>query len=133
MDLHATDWIDEVAFSVDGLVPAIAQDYQSQRILMVAWMNKEALLESVRTGHAVYWSRARKALWKKGETSGHTQRIHDIQLDCDSDLLLLMVEQTGNIACHTGRNSCFFRRLEAKGWQEFEPVLITPEELYKDG
>ncbi len=133
MDMHSTDWINEVSFTVDGLIPAIAQDHQSQRILMVAWMNREALLESVHTGYAVYWSRSRQALWKKGERSGHTQRILELRLDCDSDVLVLIVEQTGNIACHTGRNSCFFRNLTADGWQEFEPVLKAPLEIYKDG
>ncbi len=133
MDIHSADWIDEVAFSGDGLIPAIAQDHKSKRVLMVAWMNREALLESVNTGYAVYWSRSRQSLWKKGEVSGYTQRIHEIQLDCDSDLLILNVEQTGNIACHTGRNSCFFRKLTPDGWQEFEPVLQDPRELYKNG
>ena len=120
--MNTEDWINNVTFATDGLIPAIVQDHASGRILMMAWMNRASLLESVRTGYAVYWSRSRQSLWKKGATSGHTQRILDIQLDCDADVLLLAVSQTGGIACHTGRKSCFFRQLTPDGWQEFEAV-----------
>ena len=128
-----TDWINEVTFNGDGLIPAIAQDYRSNRILMVAWMNRDALLQTATESQAVYWSRSRQAFWRKGETSGNEQRVVEIQLDCDGDVIILRVDQTGDIACHTGRNSCFFRKLTERGWEVTEPVLKDPREMYPDG
>jgi len=129
------NWIDEVVFDADGLVPAIAQDGQSGRILMVAWMNREALQETVDTHRAVYWSRSRKRLWRKGEESGNTQQVSAVRLDCDGDVILLTVEQAGGVACHTGRESCFFRELaQADGlaeWKVTDAVLKDPEAMYK--
>ena len=133
MEQKNTDWIDEVSFDDAGLIPVIAQDFESQRVLMVAWMDKNALLETVKTGLATYWSRSRRELWRKGESSGHEQFVKSVQLDCDGDVLRLEVEQEGNIACHTGRNSCFFRVLTKDGWQISEPVLKDPKEIYSDG
>ena len=124
-------WLAEVSFNDDGLVAAIAQDHVSGRLLMMAWMNEEALRETVSTGLATYWSRSRKTLWRKGERSGFVQHVKSIQLDCDGDVLVLGVEQEGGVACHTGRESCFFRTLTADGWQETEAVLKAPEEIYK--
>lgn len=124
-------WLNKVNWSEDGLVPAIAQDAASGRVLMVAWMNSEALKRTAETGEAVYWSRSRKKLWHKGEESGHIQRVREIRLDCDSDVILLQVEQQGGIACHTGRESCFFSKLENGKWQEIEAVLKNPDEIYK--
>jgi phosphoribosyl-AMP cyclohydrolase len=123
-------WLDEVAWDERGLVPAIAQDARTGRVLMVAWMNREALDETVRTGHAVYWSRSRGRLWRKGEESGHVQRVRTIRLDCDGDVVLLIVEQVGGIACHTGRERCFFRELQQGRWVTTEPVLKDPGEIY---
>jgi len=133
MEQTDPDWIDEVSFDDAGLIPVIAQDFESQRVLMVAWMDKNALLETVKTGLATYWSRSRRELWRKGESSGHEQFVKSLQLDCDGDVLTLGVEQKGNIACHTGRNSCFFRVLTKDGWQISEPVLKDPKEIYPDG
>ena len=133
MEQTNTNWIDEVRFDDDGLIPVIAQDFESHRILMVAWMNKTALLETVDTGLATYWSRSRNKLWRKGESSGHEQAVKSVQLDCDGDVLALSVEQKRKIACHTGRNSCFFRVLTQEGWQLSEPVLKDPKEIYADG
>lgn len=120
-------WIDAVAWNADGLVPAVAQDAASGEVLMVAWMSRESLERTAATGHAVYWSRSRKALWKKGETSGHVQRVVEIRLDCDADAVLLRVESAGGIACHTGRRRCFFNRLGGAGgerrWEATDPVL----------
>ncbi len=113
-----------------GLVPVIAQDWQTGEVLMLAWMNREALELTAREGVAVYWSRSRQALWRKGEQSGHSQRVHELRLDCDADTLLLRVEQLGGIACHTGRRSCFYQRLEAGQWQVTDPVLKNPESIY---
>lgn len=131
-------WIDEVRFDEAGLIPAIAQDAQTGRILMVAWMNRDALMETVTTGIAVYWSRSRQRLWRKGESSGHTQKVKDVRLDCDADVILLEVEQVGGIACHTGRQSCFYRQLQVDGgngqqasWVNVDPVLKDPETIYK--
>ena len=124
-------WLDDVRWDAAGLVPAIAQDATSGRILMVAWMNREALAETEATGRAVYWSRSRGRLWRKGEESGHSQRVHEIRLDCDGDVVLLAIEQTGGIACHTGRQSCFFSRLEAGRWVAVDPVLKDPELIYR--
>ena len=123
--------IDSVIFNQDGLVPAIAQDAQSGQVLMVAWMNAEALEETRSTGRAVYFSRSRQRLWRKGEESGHVQHVKEMRLDCDGDVLLLMVEQVGGIACHTGREHCFYRKLDDDGqWQDCEPVLKDPELIY---
>jgi phosphoribosyl-AMP cyclohydrolase len=123
-------WIDEVAWNADGLVPAVAQDAASGEVLMVAWMSREALARTVATGEATYWSRSRGALWRKGETSGHVQKVVEVRLDCDGDTVLLRVESAGGIACHTGRRRCFFRLLEARGgarrWEVTDPVLEEP-------
>lgn len=128
-------WLDDVKFDEKGLVPAIAQDHQTGRVLMVAWMNADALAQTVATRQAIYWSRSRQALWRKGESSGHSQRVHDIRLDCDADVILLSVQQTGHIACHTGRESCFYRQLVDKdgkmAWSITDPVLKDPEQIYK--
>ena len=123
-------WLDEVKWDQDGLVPAIAQDAQTGRVLMVAWMNREALAQTVQGGEAVYWSRSRKRLWRKGEESGHTQAVREVRLDCDADVVLLQIEQRGGIACHTGRERCFFRRLEGGRWVETDPVLKDPGTIY---
>jgi phosphoribosyl-AMP cyclohydrolase len=126
-----SDWLSKVNWSTDGLVPAIAQDAASGRVLMVAWMDREALQRTVELGEAVYWSRSRKKLWHKGEESGHVQRVKEIRLDCDQDVILLQIEQQGGIACHTGRESCFFSRLENGQWVETDAVLKNPAEIYK--
>ncbi len=125
------NYIDEIRWNDNGLVPVIAQDADSGDVLMMAWMNHEALKETVRSGFAVYWSRSRKQLWHKGEQSGHQQRIREIRLDCDNDVIILLVEQLGGIACHTGRRSCFYRRLENNSWETVEPVLKDPKEIYQ--
>ena len=128
------DWLAQLRFDENGLIPAIAQDANDGTVLMVAWMNAEALAETVSTGHAVYWSRSRGKLWRKGEESGHRQPVREIRLDCDADVILLKIEQEGGIACHTGRRSCFFQRLDADGqpkWVEVEPVLKDPQDIYK--
>ncbi|HKB60787.1 MAG TPA: phosphoribosyl-AMP cyclohydrolase [Gallionellaceae bacterium] len=124
-------WLNRVNWSGDGLVTAIAQDAASGRVLMVAWMDREALKRTAESGEAVYWSRSRKKLWHKGEESGHVQKVNEIRIDCDNDVVLLQVEQMGGIACHTGRASCFFSRLENGQWVEIDPVLKAPEEIYK--
>ena len=125
------DWMDEINWNDSGLLPAIAQDYASGRVLMMAWMNRESLGLSASEGYAVYWSRSRQRLWKKGERSGNRQRIISICLDCDGDTLLLQIEQEGGVACHTGRESCFFRRLDDnRRWQTIDPVLQSPDLLY---
>ena len=133
MEVKDNNWIDEVSFAADGLIPAIAQEAASGRILMMAWMNRESLMETVQSGVAVYWSRSRQKLWRKGESSGHTQRVLAVQLDCDADVIVLQVEQAGGIACHTGRHSCFYRTLTETGWEATEPVLKDPGEIYADG
>ncbi|WP_097459008.1 phosphoribosyl-AMP cyclohydrolase [Mangrovitalea sediminis] len=125
-------WLDEVAWDANGLVPAIAQDADTGEVLMVAWMNRESLALTVKEGQAVYWSRSRARLWRKGESSGHMQRLHEIRLDCDGDVILMRVEQIGGIACHTGRRSCMFRRLEKGQWQTVDPVIKDPEAIYGD-
>ena len=131
----ASDWLTEVRFDDQGLIPAIAQDHATGQILMVAWMNAESLRETAETGRAVYFSRSRSRLWRKGEESGHVQRVIEIRLDCDADVILLKVEQLGGIACHTGRASCFYRKLEKNAstpkWQITDPVLKDPELIYK--
>jgi phosphoribosyl-AMP cyclohydrolase len=120
-------WIDEVAWNADGLVPAVAQDAGSGEVLMLAWMNRESLARTVETGEATYWSRSRRALWRKGETSGHVQKVVEVRLDCDADVVLLRVESVGGVACHTGRRRCFFRKLEGRGgerrWSVTDPQL----------
>ena len=123
--------MDEIKWDKDGLAPAIAQDAATGEILMVAWMNRESLEQTLKRGEAVYWSRSRKKLWHKGEESGHTQKVSEIRTDCDSDVLLLKIEQVGGIACHTGRRSCFFQKLEDGRWTAVEPVLKDPKEIYK--
>lgn len=123
--------IESVVFNEAGLVPAIAQDAATGEVLMVAWMNAEALDETVATGRAVYFSRSRQRLWRKGEESGHVQHVKELRLDCDGDVLLLRVEQVGGIACHTGRQHCFYRKLDDNGlWQECEPIIKTPDQIY---
>lgn len=125
-------WLDTVKWDADGLVPAIAQEHGTGVVLMLAWMNREALRLTRETGHAVYWSRSRGRLWHKGEESGHQQIVHAIRVDCDADVILLEVEQKGGIACHTGRHHCFFRRLDADGvWTDSEPVLKDPGDIYR--
>ncbi len=124
-------WLNKINWSEDGLVPAIAQDAVSGDILMVAWMNREALKKTAELGEAVYWSRSRKKLWHKGEESGHIQKVLEIRTDCDEDVILIKIEQTGGIACHTGRKSCFFQKLEGDQWQPVDPVLKDPHEIYK--
>jgi phosphoribosyl-AMP cyclohydrolase len=123
-------WLDEVSWDDDGLVPAIAQDSADGRILMMAWMNREALRLTAQQGLAVYWSRSRKKLWHKGEESGHQQKVSEIRLDCDNDVVVLQVQQSGGIACHTGRRSCFYQRLEGQHWVTVEPVLKDPASIY---
>lgn len=128
------DWLNDIKWNDDGLVPVIAQDAVDGRVLMLAWMNREALRLTAEQGHAVYWSRSRARLWHKGEESGHQQIVREIRLDCDNDVVILQVEQRGGIACHTGRRSCFFRRLEAGRWKPVDPVLKDPSDIYgKDG
>lgn len=125
-------WIDEIKFDPSGLIPAIAQDAETGRVLMVAWMNRAAVTETVKTGTAVYWSRRREQLWHKGEQSGHIQQVRELQLDCDGDVLVLKVTQSGGIACHTGRQSCFFRTLKDGKWVTVDPVLKSHDEIYRD-
>ena len=124
-------WLNKVNWTNDGLVPVIAQDALSGTVLMFAWMNRDALRLTAEKGEAVYWSRSRKKLWHKGEESGHTQKVREIRLDCDEDVILLKIEQVGGIACHTGREHCFFQKLENGHWVTTEPVLKDPEEIYK--
>jgi phosphoribosyl-AMP cyclohydrolase len=122
--------LDQVRWNEQGLVPAIAQDAESGAVLMMAWMSRESLAATVAEGRAVYWSRSRQALWRKGESSGHIQRVEEVRLDCDSDTLLLQVHQEGGIACHTGRRHCFMYRVEGDDWASCEPVLKDPSEIY---
>ena len=125
------NWLDAVKWDGDGLAPAIAQDAAGGRVLMVAWMDREALAKTQATGEAHYWSRSRKKLWHKGEESGHVQKVKAIRLDCDQDVVLLEIEQGGGIACHTGRHSCFYQRHEGGEWKTVDPVLKNPESIYK--
>ena len=129
--MNGGGWLDEVAWDADGLVPAIAQERDTGKVLTLAWMNREALAATAREGRAVYWSRSRARLWRKGESSGHVQRVNEIRLDCDGDAVLLVVDQAGGIACHTGRESCFFRKLENGRWVTVDPVLKDPSVIYK--
>ena len=124
------NWLDQVKWAQDGLVAAIAQDAASGKVLTLAWMNREALARTVETGEAHYWSRSRSRLWRKGEESGHVQRVREIRLDCDDDSILLQVEQAGGIACHTGRERCYFQRLENGRWVITEPVVKDPSVIY---
>jgi phosphoribosyl-AMP cyclohydrolase len=123
-------WLDEINWDVNGLIPAIAQEQSTGKILMVAWMSREALQLTNDTKQAVYWSRSRKKLWRKGEESGHIQKVHEIRVDCDEDVILLSVEQIGGIACHTGRHNCFFKKLENGDWQIDQPVIKDPKDIY---
>jgi phosphoribosyl-AMP cyclohydrolase len=127
---HVGDWLDRVKWPSDGLVPAIAQDATTGKVLTLAWMNREALAVTEQTREAHYWSRSRAKLWRKGEVSGHVQRVHEIRLDCDDDAILVVVEQEGGIACHTGRETCFFQRLADGRWNAVEPVRKDPETIY---
>jgi len=124
------NWLDEVPWNEHGLIAAVAQDAASGRVLTVAWMNREALKQTAEQGEAVYWSRSRGRLWRKGEQSGHLQKVRELRLDCDADAVLLQIEQVGGIACHTGRASCFFRRLENGSWVTTDPVLKDPADIY---
>jgi phosphoribosyl-AMP cyclohydrolase len=127
-------WLDDIKWDAQGLLPVIVQELGSNDVLMFAFMNREALARTVELGQAVYWSRSRQRLWHKGEESGHFQRVHEMRLDCDHDVLLLRVTQLGHqpgIACHTGRHSCFFDRLEGGAWRSVEPVLVDPEHIYR--
>jgi phosphoribosyl-AMP cyclohydrolase len=131
------NWLDSIAWNGDGLVPVIAQELGSKDVLMFAWMNRDALAATAERGEAVYWSRSRQRLWHKGEESGHIQKVHELRLDCDNDVVLLTVSQLGHadadpsIACHTGRHSCFFQRLEGGVWTAVEPVLKDPQTIYR--
>jgi phosphoribosyl-AMP cyclohydrolase len=125
------NWLDALRFNEEGLIPAIAQDAQSGAVLMMAWMNRESLAQTVQTGNAVYWSRSRQRLWRKGEESGNEQIVRTLRTDCDGDTLLLQVEQKGGIACHTGRASCFFYALTDARWNPVDPVLRDPKEMYR--
>jgi len=124
------EWLDEVPWDAQGLIPVVTQDFASGRVLTLAWMNREALKKTVEAGEAVYWSRSRGKLWRKGEESGHVQKVREVRLDCDADAILLRVEQVGGIACHTGRESCFFRKLENGRWVTVDPVLKDPSLIY---
>ena len=126
------EWLNRINWAQDGLVPAVAQEAGSGRVLTVAWMNREALGRTVASGEAHYWSRSRRKLWRKGEESGHVQKVKSVRLDCDEDVILLEVEQVGGIACHTGRHSCFFQKLEGGRWVAADPVLKDPQQIYKN-
>ena len=132
MDVSDTQWLEQIKWNGDGLVPAIAQDASSGRILMMAWMNREALALTAQQRRAVYWSRSRRQLWRKGESSGHVQQVSEVRLDCDADVIVLQVTQVGGIACHTGRESCFYRVLKDGNWQVVDPVLKDPKTIYPD-
>jgi len=125
------EWIEVIRWNADGLIPVIAQEFTSGQVLMLAWMNREALLLTVQQQRAVYWSRSRGRLWFKGEESGHWQQVRTIRLDCDNDVILLQVEQVGGIACHTGRQSCFFQYFKEGQWVAVEPILKDPSTIYK--
>jgi phosphoribosyl-AMP cyclohydrolase len=125
------NWLDEIKWDENGLVPVIAQDAATGEALMFAWMNRAALAETARRGEAVYWSRSRGRLWHKGEESGHTQKVLEMRMDCDNDVILLKIEQTGGIACHTGRRSCFFQKFDDGRWLAVDPVIKDPKDIYK--
>lgn len=131
MTVVTKKWLNEIKWDEQGLVPAIAQDSRTGAVLMFAFMNREALEKTAQLGEAVYWSRSRRKLWHKGEESGHTQKVLEIRTDCDKDVVLLKIEQTGGIACHTGRFSCFYNKLDQGGWEEIDPVIKDPKEIYK--
>jgi phosphoribosyl-AMP cyclohydrolase len=124
-------WLNQITWTAEGLVPVVAQEAASGKVLTLAWMNREALERTALSGEAVYWSRSRAKLWRKGEESGHVQKVKDIRLDCDNDAVLLTVEQVGGIACHTGRHSCFYQKLDSAQWADSEPVLKDPREIYR--
>lgn len=124
------NWLDEIKWTADGLVPVVAQESGTGKVLMMAWMNREALTLTVQEGRAIYWSRSRNKLWRKGEESGHVQLLKDIRLDCDNDVILLEVEQVGGIACHTGRHNCFYKQLQGDQWVAVEPVIKDPQQIY---
>ncbi|MEQ3692609.1 MAG: phosphoribosyl-AMP cyclohydrolase [Thalassolituus sp.] len=124
------NWLDAVKWDNDGLVPAISQDHQSGRILMMAWMNREALELTAKEQRAIFYSRSRQQLWRKGESSGHVQKLHELRLDCDSDVIVMQVEQIGGIACHTGRESCFYKVFENDKWVDVDPVIKDPSDIY---
>lgn len=126
---HDQDWLTALKWNADGMIPAIAQD-ESGRVVMFAWMNRQSLQETLACGYAVYWSRSRQRLWRKGEESGHLQKIRSIRTDCDGDVLLLQIEQIGGIACHTGRASCFFNELQGQRWVAADPVIKDPQKIY---
>lgn len=128
--MSKADFLSQIAWNKDQLVPAIAQDFKTNEILMMAWMNREALALTVSEQRAIYYSRSRQKLWRKGEESGHVQKLHDIRLDCDNDVILLKVEQIGGIACHTGRRHCFFQSLVDEQWQIVDDVIKNPDEIY---
>ena len=123
-------WLEQIKWDKDGLVPAIAQDINSGRVLMMAWMNREALEKTIAEQRAIYWSRSRNALWRKGEKSGHIQKLHELRTDCDLDVILMQVEQQGGIACHTGRQSCFYLRQQNQQWQTVDPIIKNPDSIY---
>ena len=129
--MNDNDWLDAVRWDDDGLVVAVAQERDSGRVLTVAWMNREALQLTRDEGRAVYWSRSRGRIWRKGEESGHVQQVHEIRIDCDADSVLLSVSQVGGIACHTGRASCFYRRLQNGAWEDADPVIRDPKDIYR--
>ena len=131
MSANGKAWLDEILWDGQGLVPAIAQDAITGEVLMFAGMNRESLALTAETGNAVYWSRSRGRLWRKGEESGHTQKVLELRVECDKDVVLMKIEQVGGIACHTGRRSCFFNRLDDSCWNDVEPVLKNPKEIYK--
>ena len=131
MSAPVNEWLNEVPWNEQGMIPVVTQEFSTGRVLTLAWMNREALAETAKSGEAVYWSRSRNKLWRKGEASGHTQKVRELRLDCDSDAILLRVDQVGGIACHTGRESCFFRRLENGRWVTTDPVLKDPAAIYK--
>ena len=129
-DTRVRNWLEQVNWNTDGLLPVVTQDHDTGRVLMLAWMNREALELTCAEGRAVYWSRSRKRLWRKGEQSGHAQRVREMRLDCDRDTLLLQVDQQGGVACHTGRASCFYLHRTARGWEAADPVIKDPATLY---
>jgi phosphoribosyl-AMP cyclohydrolase len=126
----SSDWLEQIKWTADGLVPVIAQESGTGKVLMLAWMNREALTLTMQEGRAIYWSRSRNKLWRKGEESGHVQLLKDIRLDCDNDVILLEVEQLGGIACHTGRHNCFYQQLQDEEWVAVEPVIKDPNKIY---
>jgi phosphoribosyl-AMP cyclohydrolase len=125
------NWLDDIKWDRDGLVPAIAQDYQTGRVLMMAWMNRQSLELTASSNEAVYFSRSRGKLWHKGESSGHTQKVHELRVDCDADMIVMQVEQLGGIACHTGRESWLYRKFENNSWVTTDPVLKDPKDIYQ--